>query len=207
MMFHAVANNYRELGELQVPGRKLSLAEQENRMVQNLREMVQILQHQGSCLDRKFGQVYPMCLAEEMDLLNFAFLLVGPEATAPVPRPLRQERGLQVPAASTQPQRTVFLGEAKPPATATVSKESQAHSSTPSPSGMSNFAMAFARLREDYQKVHKRPNTSPEQSPQQTRRRKSTESGDSTDWKFQRKLKCWKSPVPGRPGQLPMIST
>ena len=181
MMFHAVAENYRELGEPRAPGQNLSLAEQENWMVQNLWEMVQILQHQSSCLDRKFGQVYPVCLAEEMDLLNFAFLLVGPEVTAPIPRPLRWEWSLQVPTAPTQSQRTILLGEAKPPATATVSKEPQAHSSTPSPSGMSNFAKAFAQLREDYQKVHKRPNTSPEQSPQQTRRRKLTESGDSTD--------------------------
>ena len=135
-------------------------------MVQNLREMVPILQHQGSCLDRKFGWVYPMCLAKEMELLNFTFPLVGPEVTAPIPQPLRQEQGLQVPGAPTQPQRTVFLGEANPPATATVSKEPRAHSSTPSLSGMSNFAMAFAQLREDYLKVHKRPNTSPEQSPQ-----------------------------------------
>ena len=28
-------------------------------MIQNLQEMVQILQHQGSCLDKKFGWVYP----------------------------------------------------------------------------------------------------------------------------------------------------
>ena len=144
--------------------------------------MVQILQHQGSCLDKKFGRVYPICLVKKMDLLNFAFPLVGLEVMAPVPRPLRWERGLQVPVASTLPQRTVFLGEAKPPTT-TVSKEPQAHSSTsaPSPSGMSNFTMAFAQLREDYQKVQKRPNTSPEQSLQQLRRRKLTESGDSTD--------------------------
>ena len=85
--------------------------------------------------------------------------------------------------ASILPQRTVFLGEAKPPAATTVSKEPRAHSrtSTPSPSGMSNFAMAFTWLREDYQKVQKRPNTSPEQSPQQPRRRKLTESGDNTN--------------------------
>ena len=132
-------------------------------------------------MDKKFGQVYPMYLAKEMDLLNFAFLLVGQEVTAPIPWPLRQEWGLQVPAALAQPQRTVFLGEAKPPATTTVSKEPQAPSSTPSPAGLSNFAMAFTRLREDYQKVQKRLNTSPEQSPQQTRRRKLTESSDSTD--------------------------
>ena len=55
MMFHAVTNNYKELGEPWAPGLNLSLAEQENQMVQNLREMVQILQHQGSCLDKKFG--------------------------------------------------------------------------------------------------------------------------------------------------------
>ena len=55
MMFHTVADNYRELGEWRAPGRNLSLAKQENRMVQNLQEMVQILQHQGSCLDKKFG--------------------------------------------------------------------------------------------------------------------------------------------------------
>ena len=129
-----------------------------------------------------------MCLAEEMDLLNFAFPLVGPEATAPIPWPLRWEQGLQVPAAPAQTQRTVFLGEARPPATTTVSKEPQAHSSTPSLAGMSNFAMAFTWLREDYQKVQKRPNTSPEQSPQQMRRRKSTESGDSTDSKISKEM-------------------
>ena len=110
MMFHAVANNYRELGEPRAPGRNLSLAEQENWMVQNLWETVQILQHQGSCLDKKFGWVYPMCLAEEMDLLNFTFLLVGPEATAPVPWPLRQEWGLQVPAAPNSIPENSFLG-------------------------------------------------------------------------------------------------
>ena len=103
MMFHAVANNFREVGDPWVPGRNLSLAEQENRMIQNLWETVQILQHQGLCLDKKFGRVYPVCLAKEMDLLNFAFLLVGLEVMAPVPRPLRWEQSLQVPASSTQP--------------------------------------------------------------------------------------------------------
>ena len=63
----------------------------------------QILQHQGSCLDKKFGWEYPMCLAEEIELLNFAFPLVGPEVTAPIPQPLRWEWGLQVPAAPAQP--------------------------------------------------------------------------------------------------------
>ena len=53
---------------------------------------------------------------------------------------------------------------------------------------MSNFSMAFAQLREDYQKVHKRPNTSLEQSPQQMRRRKSTESGDSTDSEISKEM-------------------
>ena len=183
-----------------MPGQNLSLAEQENQMVQNLREAVLILQHQGSCLDKKFGWVYPMCLAEEMDLLNFAFLLVGPEAMAPIPQPLRQEWGLQVPAAPTPSQRTVFLGQTKPPATTTVSKEPQAHSSTPSPSGMSNFAMAFAWLREDYQKVHKRPNTSPEQSPQQMGRRKSTESGDSTDSEISKETEMLEITSPRKTG-------
>ena len=114
-------------------------------MIQNLGETVQILQHQGLCLDKKFGWVYPMCLAEEIDLLNFAFPLVGPEVTAPVPQLLQWEQGLQVPVTSTLPQRTVFLEEAEPP-TATVRKEPQSHpgTSAPSPSGMSNFAMAFA---------------------------------------------------------------
>ena len=200
MMFHAVANNYRELGEPQAPGQNLSLAEQENQMVKNLQEMVQILQHQGLCLDRKFGWVYPMCLAEEMELLNFAFPLVGPEAMAPIPQPLRREQGLQVPAAPTQPQRTVFLGEAKPPAATTVSKEPQAHSSTPWPSGMSNFTMAFAWLREDYQKVHKRPNTNLEQSPQQIRRRKSTESSDSTDSEISKEMEMLKITSPRKTG-------
>ena len=141
-----------------------------------------------------------MCLAEEMDLLNFAFPLVSPEATALIPRPLRWERGLQVPAAPAQPQRTVFLGEARPPATTTVSKEPQAHSSTPLPAGMSNFAMAFTQLREDYQKVQKRPNTSPEQSPQQTRRRKSTESGDSTDSEISKEMEILEITSPRKTG-------
>ena len=162
--------------------------------------MVQILQHQGSCLDKKFGQVYPVCLAKEMDLLNFTFPLVGPEATAPISQPLRWEWGLQVPAAPTQSQRTVFLGEAKPPATTTVSKMPQAHSSTPLPSGMSNFTMAFAQLREDYQKVHKRPNTSLEQSPQQTRRRKSTESGDNTDSEISKEMEMLEITSPRKTG-------
>ena len=108
---------------------------------------------------------------------------------------------MQVPVAPTQSQRTVFLGEAKPPATATVSKKPQAHSSTPLPSGMSNFAMAFARLREDYQKVHKRPNTSPEQSLQQTSRRKLTDSGDSTDSEISKEMEMLQitSPRKARP--------
>ena len=200
MMFHAVADNYRELGEPWVPGRNLSLAKQENRMVQNLRETVQILQHQGSCLDKKFGWMYPMCLAEEIELLNFAFPLVGPEVMAPVPRPLRWEQGLQVPAAPAQPQRTIFLGEAKPPTMTTVTKEPQAPSSTPSLAGLSNFAMAFARLREDYQKVQKTPNTSPEQSPQQMRRRKSTESGDSTDSEISKETEMLEITSPRKSG-------
>ena len=112
-----------------------------------------------------------MCLAEKMDLLNFAFPMVHPEAMASLPLPLRWEQGLQVPTAPVQPHRTLFLGEAKPPATTTVSKEPQAPSSTPSLAGLSNFAMAFTYLREDYQKVQKRLNTSPEQSPQQTRKK------------------------------------
>ena len=200
VMFHTVADNYRELGEPRVPGQNLSLAEQENQMVQNLQEMVQILQHQGSCLDKKFGRVYPMCLAKEMDLLNFAFPLVSPEATAPVPWPLRWEQGLQVSTASAQPQRTVFLGEAKPPATTTVSKEPQAHSSTPLLAGISNFAMAFAQLKEDYQKVQKRLNTSPEHSPQQTRRRKSTKSGDSTDLEISKEMEMLEITSPRKTG-------
>ena len=200
-MFQVVANNYRELEEPQVPGRNLSLAEQENWIFQKLQETVKILQHQGSCLDKKFGRVYPMCLAKEMDLLNFAFPLVCPEVTAPIPWPLRWEQGLQVPAAPTQPQRTVFLGEAKPPATTTVSKKPQAHSSTPLPAGMSNFAMAFALLREDYQKVQKRPNTSPEQSPQQMRRRKSTKSSDSTDSEISKETEMLEITSPRKTGQ------
>ena len=151
-------------------------------------------------MDKKFGQVYPVCLAEEMDLLNFAFPLVGPEVTAPVPRSLRWEWGLQVPTAPVQPHRTVFMGEAKPPAMTTVSKEPQAPSSTPSPAGLSNFAMAFTQLREDYQKVQKRPNTSPEQFPQQMRRRKSTKSGDSTDSEISKEMEMLEITSPRKTG-------
>ena len=141
-----------------------------------------------------------MCLAKEMDLLNFAFPLVGPEVTAPIPRPQQQEQGLQVPAAPTQSQRTVLLGEAKPPASTTVSKEPQAHSSTPSSSGMSNSTKAFAQLRKDYHQVHKRPNTILEHSPQQTRRRKSTESGDSTDSEISKEMEMLELTSPRKTG-------
>ena len=60
--------------------------------------------------------------------------------------------------------------------------------------------MAFARLRKDYQKVHKRPNTSPEQSPQQTRRRKSTESGDSTDSEISKEMEMLEITSPRKTG-------
>ena len=63
-----------------------------------------------------------------------------------------------------------------------IRKEVKACSGPPSSTGGNNFALAFTHLRDDYQKIqNKRPNTSPEQSPQQTRRRRSTKSGDSTD--------------------------
>ena len=141
-----------------------------------------------------------MCLAEEMDLLNLAFPLIGPEVTAPVPQPLRWKQGLQVPTAPAQPQRTVLLGEAKPPAMITVGKEPQAPASAPSPTSLSNFAMAFAWLREDYQKVQKRPNTSLEQSHQQTRRGKSTKSGDSTDSEISKEMEMLEITSPRKSG-------
>ena len=81
-----------------------------------------------------------------------------------------------------------------------MTKEPQAPSSTPSPAGLSNFAMAFAQLREDYQKVQKRPNTSPEQSPQQTRRRKLTESGDSMDSKISKEMEMLEITSPRKSG-------
>ena len=81
----------------------------------------------------------------------------------------------------------------------TMDKEPQVPSSAPSPTGLSNFAMAFAWLREDYQKVQKRSNTSPEQSPQQTRRRKSTESGDSTDLEISKETEMLEITSPRKP--------
>ena len=105
-----------------------------------------------------------------------------------------------MPAAPVQPQRTVFLGEAKPPATTTVSKEPQAPSSTPSPAGLSNFAMAFTWLREDYEKVQKRPNISLEQSPQEMRRRKSTKSSDSTDSEISKEMEMLEITSPRKSG-------
>ena len=60
--------------------------------------------------------------------------------------------------------------------------------------------MAFARLREDYQKVQKRLNTSPEQSPQQTRRRKSTESSDSTDSEISKETEILEITSPRKSG-------
>ena len=170
-------------------------------MAQNLQETVQILQHQGSCLDKRFRQVYPVCLAEEMELLDFTFPLTGPEVMAPVPQPLKQEQGLQVSRTLAQPQRRVFLGEAKPPAMMTVGKESKAHFGSPPPISESNFAMGFAHLREDYRKVQKRPNTSQEQSPQQTGSRKSTESGDSTDSEISKETELLEITSPRKSGQ------
>ena len=76
----------------------------------------------------------------------------------------------------------------------TARKESNTCFGSPAPTSESNFAIAFAHLREDYQKVQKRPNTSPEQSPQQTRRRKSTESGDSMDSEILKETELLTSP-------------
>ena len=60
--------------------------------------------------------------------------------------------------------------------------------------------MAFARFREDYQKVPKRSNTSLEQSPQQTRRRKLTESGDSTDLEISKEMEMLEITSPRKTG-------
>ena len=65
---------------------------------------------------------------------------------------------------------------------------------------MSNFTVAFAQLREDYQKVHKRPNTSPEQSPQQARRRKLTGSSDSTDSEISKETEMLEITSPRKTG-------
>ena len=91
MMFHAMADNYRELGERRVPGQNLTLAKVEDRMAQNLRETIQILQHQDSCLDKRLGIVYPVCMVDDMEHLNYAFPLTVPEAMAPVSRPPKWE--------------------------------------------------------------------------------------------------------------------
>ena len=201
MMFHVVANNYRELVERRALGRNLSLAKLENRMAQNLQEMIQILQYQVSCLDKKFGCVYPVCMAEEMELLNYTFPLTGPEVMTPVPWPLKWEHGLQVSGAPANPPRIVLLGEAKPPAVMTVGKEAKAHSDPPLATVGNNFALAFTCLKEDSQKIqNKRPNTSPEQSPQQTKRKRSTESGDSTDSEISKETEMLQITSPRKSG-------
>ena len=62
--------------------------------------------------------------------------------------------------------------------------------------------MAFARLREDYQKVQKRPNTSLEQSLQQPMRRKSTESGDSTNLEISKEMEMLGITSPRKTGPM-----
>ena len=99
-------------------------------MAQNLREIVQILQHQKSCLDMKLGQVYPVCMADDMEHLNYAFPLTGPP---------KWEHGQQVSMELTIPQRIFILGEANLSMMMTIIAEVKANPQ-PSPStGQSNF--------------------------------------------------------------------
>ena len=110
MMFHAVADNYRELGEPRAPGRNLSLAEQENQMVQNLPETVQILQHQGSCLYKKFGWVYPVCLAEKNGLAKLRLPIGWPRGDGPRPSTTQMGTGFASTCGSNSIPENSFLG-------------------------------------------------------------------------------------------------
>ena len=115
-----------------------------------------------------------------MEHLNYAFPLTGPQAMAPVHRPPKWEHGQQVSVELTILQRTFILREVNPPITMTIRVEVKASPQPPPSTGQSNFVRAFSWLRAEYQQQMKRPNTNPEQLSQETRRRKSTESGDST---------------------------
>ena len=140
-------------------------------------------------------------MAEEMELLNYAFPLTGPEVTAPIPWPLKWKHGLQVSGAPANPPGIVLLGETKPPAVMTVGKEAKAHSDPSLATVGNNFAITFTHLREDSQKIqNKRPTTSPEQSPQQTKRKRSTESGDSTDSEISKERKMLEITSPRKSG-------
>ena len=100
-------------------------------------------------------------------------------------------------------QRTVLLGEAKPPATMIIGQDSKACSCAPPSTGEKNFAVAFVQLRAGHQhelQQNKRPYTSPEQSPQQTRRRRSTKSGDSTDSEISKETEMLKITSPRKTG-------
>ena len=164
-----------------------------DRMKKNLTEAVQILEKYEGCLDRVFGRVYPVCLADDKFHLNCAFTLDGPAAMAAIPQPPRRDRN---------PSETVTLGglqtfqlepnpeleeddDDKPEVTFGLGHQIVVPKGRPSPpattSGpqpVNNFAIACTQMHEEYRK---RSSPDSEDPPRETRRRKSTESGDSTD--------------------------
>ena len=206
MMFFAMCEGQRELGVPRMPRGCSTRAEMTSRLSKSLTETVQKLEKQEGCPDIKLGRVYPVCLSNDKFHLNLAFPLEGSEATAPVPRPPTQERGqgertvletysLASMTAKINPEpevpevveidddeeddelectfslatRTV-VGPDRPSTLLTIKVDQ--------PKPMSNFAAALARMHEECQK---RTSLDSEDNPRETRRRKSTESGDNTD--------------------------
>ena len=93
IMFFAMCEGQRELGEPQMPRGFLTPKERDSQLCKSLVETVQKLEKQEGCPDIKLGRVYPVCLSNDMFHLNLAFSLEGPEATAPIPWPPTRERG------------------------------------------------------------------------------------------------------------------
>ena len=90
-MFFMMCEGHRELGELRMPRGYLTQEEKNSRLGKSLTETVQKLEKQEGCPDIVLRWVYPVCLSNDKFHLNLTFPVEGPEATAPVPRPLTQE--------------------------------------------------------------------------------------------------------------------
>ena len=93
MMFFAMCEGQRELGVPCMPRGCSTQGEMNSQLSKSLTETVQKLEKQEGCPDIKLGRVYPVCLSNDKFHLNLTFPLEGPEATAPVPRPLTRECG------------------------------------------------------------------------------------------------------------------
>ena len=167
-MFHAVADDYWEIGSLQVPECAITKEEIKEWGKQNYWETVQILAKHDICPDVHLGRVYIVCMTTDMENLNYAFPLKGPDAMAPIPWSLKRERGKPSTTPQTQMSTVPAIAEATgyqdPSAHWTSFKAPmevpEPQATTPSPK--SSFARDFKRLRNEQTPTLRQSNKCPD---------------------------------------------